>query len=167
MKREIIKLTPDHDFSKFDCGNGKANDYIKNKALLYQEKNLNVTWLLIENKDIIGFYTLSATSIKPKYFEDTASFPVQVPCILLGWMAVDTKYKGQNKGRILMLSAFKKTYKTSKLSPIGIKALKLEALNSKLIEYYKKLELTNIPNTNIMVITIQNIEAILSRLKLI
>ena len=44
------KLTKDHDLSKFSCGVQDLDEFLKEDALIQQEKKLNVTYLAIRNE---------------------------------------------------------------------------------------------------------------------
>ena len=54
----IIKLTEEHDLNSFSCGLDDMDDFLKNDALSQQEEKLNVTYLVMCEKELIGFFSL-------------------------------------------------------------------------------------------------------------
>ena len=54
------KLTVNHDLNDFSCGNDDLDEFLKKDALPQQEKNLNVTYLAMRRKEILGFISISA-----------------------------------------------------------------------------------------------------------
>ena len=66
---------------------------------------------------VIGYYTLSATSILLEDLPDKISrkFPKypQVPATLLGRLAIDSHYHGRGYGEILILDALRRSLKAA------------------------------------------------------
>ena len=58
------KLTVNHDLNDFSCGNDDLDEFLKKDALPQQEKNLNVTYLAMRRKEILGFISISADNIR-------------------------------------------------------------------------------------------------------
>ena len=84
----IEKLNKYHKKEEFDCGNGFLNDFIKKYA--YQNQNrylVGITYVIHIDNRIIGYITLSASSIK-KILINTKKPYDDVPVLRIGRLAV-------------------------------------------------------------------------------
>ena len=102
-KVKAEKLSKIYDVSKFDCGDGDLNDFIKNDAFIYQEKKLTTTTLFFYEENLIGFFSAAADSLKLN-FEEKESYGIHqkrledVPAIKIARLAVDKNYQKQSVG---------------------------------------------------------------------
>ena len=103
----VEPLNSDHDFSDFYCANEDLNDFIKNDARREQECMLSRTYLFSYEGDVIGFVSLSADSVSaPRLRRDDLvrkkdsykSLYSNLPCILIGRLAVVKRYERQGIG---------------------------------------------------------------------
>jgi GNAT superfamily N-acetyltransferase len=103
----VEPLNNDHDFSDFYCVSEDLNDFIKNDARREQECMLSRTYLFSSEKDVVGFVSLSADSVSaPRLRIDDlvrrkgSSKPLysNLPCILIGRLAVVKRYERQGIG---------------------------------------------------------------------
>lgn len=103
----VEPLNSDHDFSDFYCVSEDLNDFIKNDARREQECMLSRTYLFSYEKDVIGFVSLSADSVSaPRLRSDDlvrkkgSNKPIysNLPCILIGRLAVVNRYERQGIG---------------------------------------------------------------------
>lgn len=67
---EIKILSEEDDVSNFSCGLNDMDDFLINDALIQQENNLNVTYLVICDGEIIGFFSLLADRIDIKDMDE-------------------------------------------------------------------------------------------------
>ena len=154
------RLNENHIVSKFNCGETFVNDFLISNALIWQSKNLtSCTVLVDDNSNVIGFYTLSFSNIHKKYFPKE-NIPIRdIPVVLLGMFGADKKYRGEDLGALLLIDAIKTTYD---LYPkFGFKALALDALNDKSSAYFEHQGFTRLGTSRKMILTIQDIEAVL------
>ena len=103
----VEPLNSDHDFSEFFCVSEDLNDFIKNDARREQECMLSRTYLFSYEKDIVGFVSLSADSVLAPLLKkedwvrkegSSKSRYSNLPCILIGRLAVVEKYERQGIG---------------------------------------------------------------------
>jgi hypothetical protein len=107
MEAKVVVLGPQHKEAKknFKCGNDILNNYLAHFALQDQQKKLSVCFVLESpSQEIIGYYTLSASSIDAKNTSDQRFMPFKtkyrtLPIILIGRFAIDLKYKGKGFGK--------------------------------------------------------------------
>ncbi len=162
MSLIIEKLNKNHQKSDFDCDNVLLNNYIQKQAKQDVNRDLSACYVLnaIENRIVLGYYTLSGNSI------DRNDFPLELiqkmppsytnlPTILLGRLAVDKTEKGKGFGEILLLDALKKCVDISET--LGILAVIVEPLDENAIGFYQKYGFILIPSNNKMFILIKTI----------
>ena len=89
-----------------------------------------------DQKKIIGYYTVSAQSVKKESVLSLLSFPVkEIPGMLIGRLAVDSNFKGKGYGSIILIEALKKIRFVSK--NFGVKIVIVDALNQNAVNFYK------------------------------
>jgi hypothetical protein len=96
--------------SAFDCGNSLFNDFLQRFAAKQQRELFLTLWILEDESNadrIAGFYTLSAASIRltgtsSPFVKKAAKTYSEVPVILLGRLAIDKAYRGEQMGAVLV-----------------------------------------------------------------
>jgi GNAT superfamily N-acetyltransferase len=145
------RLDTRHDRASFDSGTPELDYYLKNQAGQDIRRNLTSICVLIEDsRRIIGYYAISQASLTVDEFPDNVSKKLppkrNVPCTLLGRLAVDQHYRGQGYGRALLFHALKKAAMIS--LDVASYAVIVDAKDMKAKEFYKQhgfLELKNQP----------------------
>jgi hypothetical protein len=103
------------DRASFDCGDQSINEFLRNRAVLWQMGNICKTTLMINNGvQIIGYYSLIAGMIqspKDKLPDDfisdiLAKSNSPVPVILIGKFGVDLSFQGRNLSYELLGNAY-------------------------------------------------------------
>ena len=54
----LVKLTPEHDLSHFDCGDGDLNEFLCDNALNFSEQRIANTFVLEDNNEILAYFCL-------------------------------------------------------------------------------------------------------------
>ena len=112
------QLVKKHDKVSFDSGTRELDVYLKTQASQDIRRFLtSVIVLATAEGRIVGYYTLSQACITVSEFPDRIGKKLppkrNVPCTLLGRLAVDHRYKGHGYGRALLQHALKKAAKIS------------------------------------------------------
>ncbi len=144
MNYKIEVFSENHIAEKFSCGDENLDVFLKKNALHYQRKNIAKTYVIIEDnsdniqinhKLILGFYTLSVTSVLPA--EVGMRWPKHpVPVALLARLARDLTQKKRGLGEILFADAAMRVVEVSKIT--GCHALVTDAKNSAAADFYKR-----------------------------
>ncbi len=97
--------------------------------------------------DIGGYYTLSASSIRPAELPEQTvrrlpRYP-QVPAFLLGRLAVDRRYQGQGWGRFLLVDAL---YRCARSEIPGF-AILVDAIDENARRFYERESFLLLPHT--------------------
>ena len=108
-----IRIENDTAIKPFDCGDGDLNDFLLNDAKKYQESLLAVSYLIENDDDTIGYYSLINDKIER--FEEEKSIWNRInrkipyrkqrktyPAVKIGRLAVSDKYKGFSVGSFMV-----------------------------------------------------------------
>ena len=142
-KLEIERLQPKrHVREQFQCGYPELEEYLAQRAGQDQRRKLAVTYVLAPTNShhVVGYYTLSAYSVNidscPENLKRRLPRYPSIPGVLIGRLAVDTRYKGYGWGETLLMSALSKSFKYSE--SIGALAVFVHAKEDKAKRFYQK-----------------------------
>lgn len=134
----ISKLDKSHDRQGFDCGVDELNHFIRAQASQLLKRHEAVIYVAHNGTAIAGFYTLSACQIiqsnDPSYLKKQSPY-TPIPCVLLGRLAVDVRYRGQGLGGDLLLNALQKAVKLS--DSLGVAFVVVDAKNDTAKAFYQ------------------------------
>lgn len=111
---DLVRLTPQHNLSDFDCGDTDLNEFLKDNALNFIEQRIANTFVLVDKSNVVAYFCLLNDKVSQeessnnkwkklkKEFPDSKRFS-SYPAIKIGRFAVSQKYKGQNYGTDLMV----------------------------------------------------------------
>jgi predicted GNAT family N-acyltransferase len=151
MGFNISQLNKHHDRKSFSCGNEMLDNYLKKQARQDVDRKLSVCFILTHSEsenEIIGYYTLSNSSISKEQLSENLLQKLppsynRLPVTLLGRLARDIKFKGQDIGNLLLIDALKKSYEVSSNS-IGSMAVIVDPIDDKAIAFYAKYGFTKL-----------------------
>jgi GNAT superfamily N-acetyltransferase len=137
-----------HDRNGFTCGEPSLERYLKEQARKEQDNHVAVVFVLTnDQQEILGYYSLSATSVLLEGLPDAQmrklpKYP-QVPTTLLGRLAVHSKHQGQGFGGDLLIDALKRAYLAS--LQVASWAVIVDALHEKAARFYEKYGFIALP----------------------
>ena len=162
MTMTIQKLENIHIKNDFSCGYDLLDNYLKRQANQDIKRKLTACFILADNHNTIkGYYTLSSASIRKEILPENIvkKLPpayLDLPATLLGRLAVDSLFKGQGIGELLLLDALKRSYHSS-ISNIGSMAVIVDPIDEGAIRFYKKYGFILLPDSGKMFITTETI----------
>lgn len=112
--RAIVALDGSHDRRSFHSGVEALDRYLQSQAGQDQRRRIAACFVLHDpsRSRIAGYYTLSAFSVIGTDLPDALQKKLpkygQIPCTLLGRLAVDTDYRGLGLGSHLLLDALQR-----------------------------------------------------------
>lgn len=56
---KLVRLSPDLKIGDFDCGDADLNEFLRDDAVTYLTELLSVTYLVMDEKRVAGFFSLS------------------------------------------------------------------------------------------------------------
>lgn len=143
-------LEKPHVKNHFSSGSLALDAFLKNQASQDANRHVSVTYvLLIQNeKNVIGFYSLSSTSIVlaelPENLQTKLPRYPLVSATLLGRLAVDKKYHGNKLGELLLIDALQRSYRMSQA--IGSTVVVVDAKDSQAVQFYQHYGFIQFPN---------------------
>lgn len=141
MPTEVLRR--DHERSGFSCGVPGLDDYLKRYARQNDEKGVSRAFVLVgqsaqgENeRQIRGYYTLSASSVRFENLPERALPQYPVPTALIGRLAVDGRFQGQKLGATLLMDALRRV--VSLAENLGLFAVEVVAIDEAARSFYLK-----------------------------
>ncbi len=149
IKFSIELLAKHHDREDFSCGNEQLDRYFKITANQDRKRNIAVTYVIVnlENTQIIGYYTLSMTSIylgelPNSIAKKSPKYPL-IGVTLIGRLAVDKNYKGMGWGKLLVMDALYKSLEASK--QVASFAVVVDAIDEQAVKFYQRFDFQTFP----------------------
>jgi GNAT superfamily N-acetyltransferase len=108
-----------HNRGDFTCEVAPLDRYLREQARQDVRNNVAAVFVLVDGEAaeagrIAGYYTLSATSVVPTTLPPELQRRLPrydlLPAVLLGRLAIDTRYRGQGLGLDLLLNALSRAY---------------------------------------------------------
>ncbi len=145
MRFESIKNVKRLHLKYFDCGNVELNDYLFKYAHQNEKKHFSRTYVLMDDKLLIGYVTLCSAQIDsnemPKSDVSLPRYPV--PGIKIARLAVNKNHQGNHYGQLLLRFALEKAVSVSK--EVGIRIVVVDA-KEKSKAFYEKYSFIPLPN---------------------
>lgn len=148
-KEEVFKtelLRKDHVVDAFDCGSPPLNDFLQRFALVNQRSDSSRTYVVTEDKAIIGFYSLVVGSIEysPDSGRIAAGLPSHpIPTVVIARLGVSSEMKRQGVGKKLLRDALGKALGVSET--IGVRAVIVDAKDDAAKVWYESFGFAALP----------------------
>lgn len=133
-------LTAGDKFVTFDCGEPALNEWLRSRAVKNETTGASRTFVTIEAEsgEVAGYYCLSASALA---LEDAPgrvkrNMPSPIPVILIGRLAVDSRFKRHGLGVSLLQDAVLKGVEVSRI--LGARAFVVDALSEDAERFYRK-----------------------------
>jgi GNAT superfamily N-acetyltransferase len=104
-------LNAAHVLDDFDCGKPMLNGWLKTRARANQASGYTVIMVSVVGDRVVGFYGLTPTGVTPAAAPRSVRGgqpPNPLPCLLLGQLAVDTRFGGRGLGAALAAHALRR-----------------------------------------------------------
>ena len=130
-------LTQEHNVLEFKSKSEALNNWLKEKAFKNEGDTARTFVVTIENQ-VIGYYCLSTASVNRSVAikKATRNAPDSIPCLLIGRLAVDTKWEGQGIGSGLLKDAIKRVLSVSQIA--GVRCILVHAKDEEAKRFYLK-----------------------------
>lgn len=143
-KPELLTIT--HNIANFNCNNDTLNDWLKKRSFKNQKNGASRTFVIGNEKRVIGYYALATGSIEriktPKSI--SRNMPSSIPVIILGRLAVDIQYHRKRLGVALLKDAILRTLLISENA--GVKALLVHAISEEAKNFYRYHDFIETPS---------------------
>jgi GNAT superfamily N-acetyltransferase len=134
----IEKLSSRHDLSRFDCGNGALNVWLKRFAWTNVQNDSARVYVVHRHDDVVlGYHALTAGSISreeapQRMSKGLAAHPIGVA--VMGRLAVDALQQGKGLGVTLLKDALTRIERAGEL--IAIRAVLVQAIDETARDFY-------------------------------
>ena len=155
-------LATHHDRDRFSCGIPALDNYLRRQARQDAKKGVAVPFVLTpDGKEVAGYYTLSQFSIElanlPEAFAKRLPKYPEVPCTLVGRLAVSATFRGQGLGELILMDALHRSLKASR--QVASAAVIVDAKDDRARSFYLKYGFLELPaNPNRLFLPMATIE---------
>lgn len=150
LAQPIVPLNDSHDRGSFHCGVEPLDRYLHVQAGQDQRRHIAACFVLPDaaSSRIAGYYTLSAFSVAgeslPQRLQKKLPKYGQIPCTLLGRLAMDLAYRGQGVGQHLLVDALQRALLHS--AAVASWAVFVDAKDDAAHAFYSKYGFIALPN---------------------
>ena len=123
----FFQLKENYPIKPFDCEDDDLNDFLFNKALLYQKELLATTFIVEDKERTLGYYSVLNDSLQLKEedfpskskYKKFLSYLIphpkrhlkSVPAVKIGRLAIDKTFKGKGLGSVIMANIISRCIK--------------------------------------------------------
>jgi GNAT superfamily N-acetyltransferase len=137
----IARLGREHDRTGFDCGQPALDDWLKQRAGQFDQRDLARTYVAVRGQQsaVLGYYAISSHRVRREDLPDgqAKGLPrIDVPVILLGRLAVDRRVQGQGLGALLLIDVLRRAERLAE--QLGVRAVEVDAIDDAARKFYEK-----------------------------
>jgi GNAT superfamily N-acetyltransferase len=134
----IEKLNRTHALEEFSCGQAELDRFLIRHALQAQQAESSQTYLALDDKRVIGFYSLVVSEVKhadapERVAKGMPRFPI--PLLVLARLGVHREWQGRRVGAGLLLDALGRTLQVADIA--GTRALAVHAKDDSAASFYR------------------------------
>jgi GNAT superfamily N-acetyltransferase len=139
------KLTATHDISQFECGEPALDTWLKRRALQNEESGASRTYVLRVGQEVVGYYALATGAIAHAgaVGRIKRNIPDPVPVIIIGRLAIASRFQGRGIGAALLRDAVLRTIQAAEIA--GIRAILVHSISEQAKRFYEKHGFTPSP----------------------
>lgn len=151
-------LRADHQIDVFSSGEPSLDDWLKRRALANQATDASRTYVVCEEKRVVGYYALASGAIAqasvPGKFR--RNMPDPTPVVVLARLAIDRTHQGRGMGRGLFRDAARRVAQAA--DTIGIRGIVVHAISDRARDFYIALGFEPCPaEARTLVVTLRDI----------
>lgn len=140
-------LRKDDNRHDFDCGEKVLNHWLRRHAWGNEITNASRTYVVTdeENRLIAGFVSLATGQIERAFLSKSQqrNQPDPIPVLVLGQLAIDSRYQGSRLGLSLLKHAFDVAVAASQ--KVGIVGVVTHPLNQEVRSFYQRWGFESLP----------------------
>lgn len=162
----VEPLHSSHDRAGFSCGVDSLDRYLATQASQDMRRKANAVFVLVPTatpRSIVGYFTLCATALAPGHIPESARkyiprYPL-VSATLIGRLAVDTRYRGQHFGSILLARALRTAYRNADV--VGSSMIVVDAIDEKAAAFYVAHGFIQLSETSRLILPMRTVSELL------
>jgi predicted N-acetyltransferase YhbS len=131
-------ISGSHDAASFASTSESLNSWLRERALLNEQRGASRTFVICDEQKVVGYYYLSqgAVAHQDVSAKSRRNMPDPIPITLLGRLAVDRKWSGQGLGGELLHDAVIRCRQASQL--VASAAILVHAVDESAAKFYLK-----------------------------
>lgn len=152
-----------HAVNDFNSGEISLDDWLKKRALKNQASGASRCFVVCNDEQVIGYYSLSAGAISHELSPASMrrNMPDPLPVLLLGRLAIDKNYHNKGLGSALLRDAMFRAVNVA--SDAGIFAILVHALSLEAKKFYLSRGFVQSPlQPMTLMMTLETIRSILT-----
>lgn len=132
-------LADRHILDGFSSGVASLDDWLRRRARANQVEGASRTYVTCDGDTVIGYYALASGSISTSdaVGRFRRNMPDPIPVVMLGRLAVDSRYQGRKLGRGLLRDAARRVLAAA--GEIGVRGLVVHAISDEAKTFYLSL----------------------------
>ena len=132
-------LADAHELNDFFSGVGSLDDWLKRRARANQVSGASRTFVLAENRKVVGYYALAsgAIAVASSVGRFRRNMPDPIPVAVLGRLAIDRAQQGRGLGRALFRDCALRVAHAA--DTIGIRGIVVHAISDQAKAFYQAL----------------------------
>jgi GNAT superfamily N-acetyltransferase len=132
------RLNADHDLAQFSCGEPSLDHWLRNCALQNEKSDASRTYVVCADGSVAGYYALAAGAVAHTEAASRVkrNMPDPVPVMLIGRLAIDSRFQGRGIGADLLRDAVLRTLQAAEIA--GIRAILVSAISENAKRFYEK-----------------------------
>ena len=122
--------------SGFGCGQGSLNEWLQKRAIKNEKTGASRTFVVCSDNVVIGYYSLAVGAVAREEASGQVrrNMPEPIPVMILGRLAVDLQWQGNQIGIGMLKDAISRTLIAAEQA--GIRALLVHALSEEAKRFY-------------------------------
>ncbi len=141
-------LDAQHDVNLFDCGKPPLNEWLRRHAMK-NEGRASRTFVVCEGNVVVGYYALATGSVESKDAPRALrkNMPPQIPVLVLGRLAVDSRHHGKGIGPGLLKDALRRALGVA--HDVGVRAILVHAIDEQVVSFYTQCGFKAFPEASL------------------
>ena len=159
------RLNAGHDLTQFSCGEPSLDHWLRNRALQNEKSGASRTYVVCADGCIAGYYAIAAGAVAhtEAVTRVKRNMPDPVPVILIGRLAIDSRFQGRGIGADLLRDAVLRILQAAEIA--GIRAILVSAISANAKRFYEKYGFISSPaNPQTLMITVAEAARVLAQL---
>lgn len=160
------RLGVNHDLTQFSCSEPSLDHWLRNRALQNEKSGASRTYVVCAGGCVVGYYVLAAGAVAHTEATSRAkgNMPDTVPVILIGRLAIDSRFQGRGIGADLLRDAVLRTLQAADIA--GIRAILVSAISPNAKRFYERYGFISSPaNPQILMITVTEAARVVAQLE--
>jgi predicted N-acetyltransferase YhbS len=136
--RTPVPLAPEHDLDAFSCGVPALDEWLKRRARRNEAEGASRTFVACDGMQARAYYSLATGSVLrgEAAAQVRRNMPNPMPIVLLGRLAVDTRWQGRGIGADLLRDGVVRVLGAAET--IGVRAILVHAKTDNAKAFYAR-----------------------------